>query len=99
MKFYHATTEENMRKILGDGVIKHSIGGAVFLCRNPIDACKFLVIRGYRKMCVVEVDLKKNEVDESFDHSEAFFQCKAFIHNGDIYLNGNEKILEYSFDF
>lgn len=76
MKFYHATTEENMRKILGDGVIKHSIGGAVFLCRNPIDACKFLVIRGYRKICVVEVDLKKNEVDESFDHSEAFSNAK-----------------------
>ena len=77
MKFYHATTEENLLKIVDDGVIKHSMGGVVFLCRNPIDACKFLVIRGYRKICVVEVNLKKNEVDESFDHSEAFFSMQS----------------------
>lgn len=99
MKFYHATTEENIIKILEEGIIKHSIGGVVFLCKDPIDACKFLAIRGCKKICVLELSLKENEVQESFDHSEAFFKCKAFIHNGDIFLHGTEKIIEYSVDF
>lgn len=99
MKFYHATTVENMKKILKDGVIKGSFGGEVFLCKKPMDACKFLVIRGIRRMCVIEVDLKEKVVLESCDHSEAFFQCKAYVHNGNVELSGVEEIEEYEFNF
>ena len=98
MKFYHATTAENMEKILEDGKIKHSFGGDVFLCRNPLDACKFLVIRGYRQVSVIQVHLKKNEVTESNDHSERFFQCKAYTYHGHIELDGTEDVREYEFD-
>lgn len=98
MKFYHATTPENMRKILDDGCIKHSVGNVVFLCRKPMDACKFLAIRGIKKISVIEVELKKNQTEESNDHSEAFFQCKAYTHEGDIKLTGAEDVKTYRFD-
>ena len=29
------------------------------------------------------------------DHSEAFFQCKAYTHNGDIKLSGAEDVEAY----
>lgn len=99
MKLYHATTVENMKRIQKDGLIKGSFGREVFLCKKPLDACKFLVIRGIRRMCVIEVDLKEDTVRESFDHSEAFFQCKAYVHNGNVELTGVEEIEEYEFKF
>ena len=57
MKFYHATTEENALKIVRDGKIKMSAEGAVFVCKNPLDACKFLVIRGIE---ISKLTLTKN---------------------------------------
>ena len=98
MKFYHATQCDNARKIVSDGKIK-AHAGEVFLCRTPLDACKFLVIRGVKKITVFELNLKKDEVHESFDHSEAFFQCKAYVHDGDIILNAGVKIMRYEFEF
>ena len=98
MKFYHATTLENMEKIAASGFIKKSWDGVVYLCKDPIDACKFLVLRGLRKMCVIETELDENDVQESFDHSQSFFKCKAYIHNGDIRFTGAEKVEEYTFN-
>lgn len=98
MKFYHATTPENAISIMWDGVIK-SRYGEVFLCKKPSDACKFLAIRGCSKVIVIEVELPEDAVIESYDHSESFFQCKAYIHNGDIKLTGAEVYTEYTFDF
>ena len=49
-------------------------------------------------MSVIEVDIDKNRVKESRDHSEAFFRCKAYIHSGDVKLKGNEHILDFEFD-
>lgn len=99
MKFYHATSPENMQKIIDDGKIKHSFGGEVFLCRKPLDACKFLVLRGLRHVSVIEVELNKKDVQESYDHAESFFKCKAYVHSGDIQLSGNESVKEYEFNF
>lgn len=98
MKFYHAEPIETMRKIINDGKIKRSWDGVVYLCKEPIDACKFLVIRGMRKVCVIEVDVKEEEAQESFDHAESFFRCKAFTRNGDIELTGKERVFEYEFE-
>ena len=50
------------------------------------------------EVCVIEVDIDKNRVRESHDHSEAFFQCKAYIHVGDIELKGNENVWNFEFD-
>ena len=79
MKFYHATTEENALKIVFDGKIKKSAEWAVFVCKHPLDACKFLVIRGIEKIIVFEVDLDEKRIVESTAHSEDFFQCKAYM--------------------
>lgn len=49
MKYYHATNKECIFKIVNDGIIKQSFGGVVFFCTDPIDACKFLLIRGGKR--------------------------------------------------
>lgn len=40
------------------------------LAEDPVDACKFLIIRGVLQVSVFEVNLKRSEVTESHDHSE-----------------------------
>lgn len=77
MKFYHATTSTAAESIRKDGVIKAGAMGDVFLCRNPLDACKFLILRGTPVIYVVEVDLRRSEVIESYDHAESFFQMQG----------------------
>ena len=77
MRFYHAAPKETMMKIYAEGVLKKSWDGVVYMCKDPIDACKFLVIRGMRQMSVIELELDEKEVEESHDHSETFFKCKA----------------------
>lgn len=76
MRFYHAAPKETMMKIYAEGVLKKSWDGVVYMCKDPIDACKFLVIRGMRQMSVIELELDEKEVEESHDHSETFFKCK-----------------------
>ena len=39
-----------MMKIYAEGVLKKSWDGVVYMCKDPIDACKFLVIRGMRQL-------------------------------------------------
>lgn len=96
MKFYHATTKENADSICEDLIIKTGWDGYIYLCKKAEDACKFLAIRGIKNIIVFEIDLDEHDVEESFDHSEGFFKCKAYMHKGDIELNGKEWIHEYS---
>ena len=96
MKFYHATTLENAEKISEEKVIRCGCDGLVYLCKDPIDACKFLFIRLIREARVIEVDLDAKDVEESFDHSQTFFMCKAYMHKGDIKLTGMEKAETYT---
>lgn len=70
MKYYHATTEKTMEKIFTDGAIRKSWDGCVYLCTTAVDACKFLILRGIKRMIVVEVEL-----DES-DTTSTFFSAK-----------------------
>lgn len=51
-----------------------------------------------RKMSVIELELDEKEVEESHDHSETFFKCKAYIKHGDIVLSGDERIFDYDFE-
>ena len=96
-KFYHATTPEHMRGIQMDGYIR--CFGGVFLCKNPMDACKFIIVRNYRNVSVIEVELPEDAVQESHDHSEALFGCKAYVYMGNIGIYGTEPVTEYEFDF
>ena len=98
MKYYYATTKECIAKIVKDRVISHSCGGVVFLCTDPIDACKFIAIRGEKEVYTIEVDLPEDCIKESDDHSETFFRCKAYTYFGDIKLTGKEKVQRYKFD-
>ena len=98
MRFYHAAPKETMMKIYAEGVLKKSWDGVVYMCKDPIDACKFLVIRGMRQMSVIELELDEKEVEESHDHSETFFKCKAYIKHGDIVLSGDERIFDHDFE-
>ena len=98
MRFYHAAPKETMMKIYAEGVLKKSWDGVVYMCKDPIDACKFLVIRGMRQMSVIELELDEKEVEESHDHSETFFKCKAYIKHEDIVLSGDERIFDYDFE-
>lgn len=98
MKYYHAAPKETMLKIVGEGRIRKSWEGVVYLCKEAVDSCKFLVIRGMREMSVIEVDIDEDRVTESHDHSETFFRCKAYMHEGDIELTGNENVWDYTFD-
>lgn len=80
MKYYHATPYENLWSILDKG-IKLGHDRVVYLTDNPKSAAMFLAIRGCKDILVVEVSLSSNKVSESFDHSEAFFKCKAYTYD------------------
>ena len=82
-KYYHASSYDNCCSILDKG-IKTDRFGEIFLCKKPEEAARFLVVRGIKDIVAFEIELDDSEVKESFDHSEAFFKCKAYICNRDI---------------
>lgn len=94
MKYYHATDVNNVSSILAEG-IKPGYDGVVYLCKTPEDACKFMKVRGYNEAAVFEVELDSNEVEESFDHSQAFFRCKAYMYPWTIH--SIEELFNYTF--
>ena len=91
---YHATDYDNVLGIMEEG-IKPGADGLVYLCEDALDAMKFPYIRGVKHMVTCKIKLSKREwtrVMETFDHSPAFFQCRAFGYQGVI---PPENILEY----
>lgn len=96
--YYHATPFENLESIMvKDQEIHRGCDGVVYLAEKPNDALKFLVIRGYTKILVIGVALEENEVEESFDHSEAFFKCKAYMYNKDIKLDNFTSVQTFEY--
>lgn len=85
--YYHATPFENLESIMRDQEIRKGCDGVVYLTEKPKDAVKFLAIRGCTKILVLGVDLEEDMVEESFDHSEAFFKCKAYMYSKNIPQN------------
>lgn len=94
MKYYHATDVKNIGSIIAEG-IKPGYDGVVYLCETPEDSLKFMLVHGYHEAAVFEVELDSSEVEESFDHSQAFFKCKAYMYPGTIYTI--ENLLNYTF--
>lgn len=79
-KFYHATPYCNLHSILTNGINTGS-DNLVYMCEQPYDAVKFLAIRGYKDILVIEVKVPKkleNTIIETFDHAENLFKCRAF---------------------
>lgn len=83
-KYYHATDPENLASICMNGLRK-GFDGQVYLAEDPQEACRFLALRFLPRILVVCVELEESEVEESFDHSYAFFKCRAWMHAGDIH--------------
>lgn len=84
--YYHATPFENINSIFSKGILK-GCDGVVYLTEKPEEAARFVAIRGYKKILVIEVELEDNLVTESFDHSQIFFRCRAFSYPYDISID------------
>lgn len=99
MKFYHATTSSNFNKILEDDCIKpQGFDKCIFFADNKESAAMFLAIRGEKLIFVFEVDssnLDKSKIEESFDHNEAFFHCKAYMYKDYISLDDVDDVYRF----
>lgn len=96
--YYHATDYKNLLPILKDGIHTGSDGN-VYLCTDPNEAVRFTYIHGVKDNFVFGVELDDSEVEESFDHSEAFFKCRAYVVNRAIKPKEirDDKCFEYHF--
>lgn len=72
------------------------IDGCIYICERPDDAAKFVAIRGHEVIDVIELNLPEDKVIESYDHSIQFFGCRAFMYRGNVRLERNVTITEYS---
>lgn len=93
--FYHATPFENLCSIMNKGIHK-GIDGVVYLTEKPEDAIKFLIIRGYKEILVCQVVLEEDLIQESFDHNEKFFKCRAYMYSDDIDPYDIEEFYKYA---
>lgn len=92
--YYHATLFENLESIMDQGIRK-GYDGVVYLTEKPEEAVRFIAIRGYEKILVLGVELEEDLVNESFDHSEAFFKCKAYTYHEDIPADEITEFMRY----
>jgi len=92
--YYHATPYENLESIMDQGILRGS-DGVVYLTERPEDAAKFVAIRGCRKILVLGIEIYEDMVEESFDHSQAFFRCKAYTYSDDIPADEITEFLKY----
>lgn len=84
--YYHATRASNLPSILEEGFIHTGCDGIVYLTESVEDALKFVALR------VMDEDiyilgikgLDESKVEETFDHSYAFFQCRSYGYPEDI---------------
>lgn len=80
-KLYHATPISNMLSILHEG-IRTGCDGVVYLAETKDDAMRFVVLHTSEPIIVFEVSVSTEDeknIEESFDHSLTFFQCRAFL--------------------
>nr|DAJ00185.1 MAG TPA: S/T protein kinase PknG from/T protein kinase, PknG, transferase [Caudoviricetes sp.] len=94
-KYYHATGKLLMNSIIHNGVIRTGTFGEIYFCEKPEDAMKFVAIRGYEEVDVIEFELPEEKVKESFDHSFEFWGCRVFTYDENIVLKGNENVIRY----
>ena len=83
---WHATDYNNLVSIMENGIITGP-DGIVYLCDTEMDAAKFLAVRGCKHILTLEIKIyKKDEakIRETFDHSQRFFNCKAYGYAGNI---------------
>lgn len=96
MKYYHATSEEAWKQIKEDTFIKTGCDGVIYLCKDPQEACRFLVLRGIDPIIVLEFEFKVNQIKETFDHSQIFFKCRAYSYSKNISILDIKSIKTYT---
>lgn len=89
--YYHATPMENYDSIYEKGILR-GWDAVIYLAEEPEEAARFVAIRGYKEILVCKVYLDENLVEESFDHNENFFKCRAYTYPLDIEI---DQIHEY----
>ena len=94
--YYHATPFENLESIMDQGLHK-GCDGAVYLTEKPEEAARFVAIRGCRKILVLGIEFEDGVVQESFDHSQFFFKCRAYSYSNDIPADEITEFLTYEF--
>lgn len=92
--YYHATPFENLESIMDQGICK-GYDGVVYLTEKPEEAARFVAIRGCRKILVLGIELEEDLINESFDHSQAFFKCKAYSYAENIPADEIAEFLTY----
>ena len=80
---YHGTTLNVFLKIRAEG-IKPSTDGIVYLCKEPKDCAKFMLVRGIQDFVCVKVCVNEREIEETFDHNYFFFRCRCYGFKGTI---------------
>ena len=85
MTLYHATKKNNVFPIMREG-LKAGTDGAVYFSDTPENALKFMVVGNTEReeYAVIPVEFETDDIEESHDHDESFFKCKAWAYNGDI---------------
>lgn len=80
--YYHATDMKNLDSIMEKGILPSRFESVVYLAESYEDAIKFVMLRGYKEILVLPCDV--GPVEETYDHSEQFFKCKAYGYEGSI---------------
>lgn len=93
-KFYHATPYTNLGSILCDG-LKRGTDKVVYLAETREAALKFICVRCFDPILVIEVDLDESKVKESFDHSYNFFKERTFTYPDDIQVDQLGRMWRY----
>lgn len=93
-KFYHATPYDNLWSILING-LKPGVDKVVYLAETREAALKFICVRCFDPILVIEIELDESKVEESFDHSYEFFKAKAFNYPGLIPADKLGKMWKY----
>lgn len=81
--YYHATPYENLLSILAGGILRGA-DGVVYLTEKQDEAARFLLARGCRDILSIGVLIDDEKVEETFDHNQSFFKCRAFGYFEDI---------------
>lgn len=84
--YYHATRATNLPSIMNDGVIYTGMDGIVYLAESVEDALKFVALRAMNEdIYILGIKgLDESKIQETFDHSYAFFKCKSYGYPEDI---------------
>lgn len=83
-RYYHATDSRNLESILASGLQTDPLG-YVYLASTEEDALRFMAFRlVIEEIAVFEVAVDDLNIEESFDHDERLFGCRAWVHEGAI---------------